>query len=377
MKQKTAAFAVAESVKNYHLTNHLTNIRLNISARVISRNTNSRRWWGFLMPNKGKNKAAADAKLKNETNFESNEKQIQKLTDKIDVCLQKLHELRGCVCYPFLDVKITPPVVDDIFDDLRTKYNECGGRLDVIIHSSGGDIDAAYNLSMLFRKFGTEELNFIIPRWAKSAATLLVCSGDSILMSPIAELGPLDPQITHLNPIEKRIETFSPLGINATLDMIRNEFKDGNANFAKALVQRLQFPLTLGMFMKSHEISEAYLTQLLETRMLKGADTDTEDTKKIAKTIAERLTTGYVDHGYCINIDEAKDIGINVSELTGTELDIVWKIHRLNKERTALQKNVRDEKMRDRLRGLPPELIPTELPDKLREDKEDLYSLGR
>jgi len=61
---------------------------------------------------------------------------------------------------------------------------------------------------MLFREFGSEELNFIIPHWAKSAATLLVCSGDKIFMSPVAELGPLDPQITQMNLLEGRVNSF-------------------------------------------------------------------------------------------------------------------------------------------------------------------------
>jgi ATP-dependent protease ClpP protease subunit len=125
-------------------------------------------------------------------------KQITELGKMIEQKLNRYQEIKeGCLCFPFLGVEITNSVVDDIFQDLRTKYKECGGRLNVIIDSGGGSIDAAYNLVMLFRKFGTSELNFVIPRWAKSAATLLVCSGNKIFMSPVAELGPLDPQINN------------------------------------------------------------------------------------------------------------------------------------------------------------------------------------
>ena len=121
-------------------------------------------------------------------------------------------------------------------------------KIDVIVDSSGGDIDAAYNLSNLFRRFAKEELNFIVPRWAKSAATLLVCSGDKIFMAPVTELGPLDPQITDFNPLEKRLEQFSPLHIGATLELIRKEFAGGNDKLAESLVERLQFPMRLELY---------------------------------------------------------------------------------------------------------------------------------
>ena len=138
--------------------------------------------------------------------------------------------------------------VEDIFDDLRKDHSNCGGQLDVLLLSGGGDIDAAYNLALLFRKFAVKELVFIIPRWAKSAATLLACGGNKILMSPIAELGPVDPQITEVNPLQQRMEQFSPLHIGATLNLIREEFNSGNDKLAKGLLERLQFPLTLGSF---------------------------------------------------------------------------------------------------------------------------------
>ena len=126
-------------------------------------------------------------------------KRISELEKQIEQKLNRLKEIReGCLCFPFLGVDINGPIVDDVFEDLRTKYKECNGRLNVIVDSGGGDIDAAYNLAMLFRKYGSTELTFIIPRWAKSAATLLVCAGDRILMTPVAELGPLDPQITEV-----------------------------------------------------------------------------------------------------------------------------------------------------------------------------------
>jgi membrane-bound ClpP family serine protease len=205
---------------------------------------------------------------------------------------------------------------------------------------------------MLFRKFGSKELNFIIPRWAKSAATLLVCSGDKIFMSPVAELGPLDPQITQMNLLEGRVEQFSPLHIGSTLDMIREEFESGSEKLAEGLIKRLQFPITLGGFLKLCEVGEQYLIKLLETRMLSNSKE-----KSKSKTIAKRLTRGYADHSYCINVDEAKGLGLEVFDLPEEELNIVWELHRLNDEKRKIKKEIRKNKVMDMIKELPPDLL--------------------
>lgn len=297
-------------------------------------------------------------KEKKQLKVSKQKKKIQELEKKIKKEIKHFQEVRGRLLFPFLGVKITRSIVEDIFDELRKNYKECDGCLDVIIDSGGGDIDAAYNLSMLFRKYGTKELNFIVPRWAKSAATLFACSGDIIMMSPIAELGPLDPQITQVNPLERRLEQFSPLHIESTLNMIRNEFEEGNKDLAQGLLERLQFPLTLGGFVKYHEIAEQYLIRLLEARMKNSGKLTAEP-----KDIAKRLTHGYADHGFCINIGEAKNIGLYVVELEGEELDITWKLYKLYDEKQQLQEKIREEEVMDKFKELPP--LPPELLDKL------------
>lgn len=73
-----------------------------------------------------------------------------------------------------------------------------GKKLDVLIHSPGGYPDATEALvKMLRRKF--DDIRFIVPAYAKSAATMLAMSGNEILMSPDAELGPIDPQMRTSN----------------------------------------------------------------------------------------------------------------------------------------------------------------------------------
>ena len=258
------------------------------------------------------------------------------------------------VCYPFLlaDEEITPRTVDKVFDDLQASYDaeHQDSHLVVIVDSGGGDIDAAYNLALLFRTYGKKKLTYVVPRWAKSAATLLVCSGDSVMMTPVAELGPLDPQITEVNHLEQRLERFSPLHIESTLELIRNEFDKGNKELAEGLLQRLQFPITLGSFKKSLEVGKQYANKLLLSRMLK-------DNEELASEISGKLVEAYADHGFCINVDEAEDLGLVIEKPSNKQLKAVWEIHKLARKRADLVRAKREEEMKERLKDLPPGIL--------------------
>lgn len=303
------------------------------------------------------------------TNAQSTKKNVQAKVSALDKKIrQEVDRLRadrgGTHCYPLLlsASSIGPRLVDDTYEELQKSFTRCEGKLDVLVDSPGGDIDAAYNLGQLLRRFGTESLNFIVPRWAKSAATLLVCAGDRILMTPVAELGPMDPQITAMNPLEGRLETFSPLHIDSTLDLIRDEFEKGNRQLAESLMQRLQFPLTLGSFRKSLDIAKQYLGRLLESRMLREDANRSERAVEIAK----RLTEGYANHGFCINYEEAKSIGLVAEELQGEQLTIVWRIHRLNSQRNDVLRKRREEEIRQKIKDLPPGILD-KLPPELKQ----------
>lgn len=68
-----------------------------------------------------------------------------------------------------------------------------GKTVDIFLHSPGGIAEAADSLVDIIRgKF--DDVRFIIPNMAKSAATMLALSGNQIVMDVASELGPIDPQ---------------------------------------------------------------------------------------------------------------------------------------------------------------------------------------
>ena len=245
------------------------------------------------------------------TGSSKKKRSLRQLETEIDAERKKLEGLRGCPCYDLLlgETNIRKGLVDDVFEHLRTQY-EPGDRLDVVVDSAGGEI----------------------------------------LMSPVAELGPLDPQITEMNPLEQRVERFSPLHIESTLQLIRDEFNNGNDRLADGLMQRLQFPLTLGSFKKSLDVGREYVEKLLTSRMLKSNEAK-------AKEIGKELTTGYADHSWCITMDEASALGLRSAELTGAELDVVWQMHKLDSERQRVLTARTEKRVREQLKNLPREIL--------------------
>ncbi len=69
-----------------------------------------------------------------------------------------------------------------------------GDTLDIILHSPGGSPEATEAIVNYLRtKFA--RIRVIIPHAAMSAATMLACSADEIVMGKHSFIGPIDPQM--------------------------------------------------------------------------------------------------------------------------------------------------------------------------------------
>src|SRR5258706_2151955 len=64
----------------------------------------------------------------------------------------------------------------------------------LLLHTSGGKVEPAYLISKCCKK-SAPKFVVAVPRFAKSAGTLLALGADEIHMGIISELGPIDPQI--------------------------------------------------------------------------------------------------------------------------------------------------------------------------------------
>ncbi len=67
-----------------------------------------------------------------------------------------------------------------------------GDGLDLVLHSPGGSAEATEGLVTYIRS-KYDNVRVIVPHLAMSAATMLACSANRILMGKHSYLGPIDP----------------------------------------------------------------------------------------------------------------------------------------------------------------------------------------
>lgn len=90
---------------------------------------------------------------------------------------------------------IMPPF-DDIIRQQMDELSDKRRNLLVILETGGGSIETTERIVTVLRHhYPLGEVSFLVPNQAMSAGTILVMSGDRILMDYYSELGPIDPQI--------------------------------------------------------------------------------------------------------------------------------------------------------------------------------------
>jgi hypothetical protein len=161
-------------------------------------------------------------------------------------------------------------------------------------------------------------ITYIVPRFAKSAATLLVSGGNKIIMGETSELGPLDPQIPQSDG-----NYISAKAAKATLDLIKNQLKDkqNGLEAATILANRIN-PLVLGQYDSAIKIAQEYQKELLSLRMLKG-----KSQREISKIVA-KFAEGYTHHSRVIGCNEAANIlgeeNVEIMDSSQREWELIW-----------------------------------------------------
>jgi len=89
--------------------------------------------------------------------------------------------------------------VEDIQGFMAALNGLKGENLDLIIHSPGGSLEAADQIVQYLRS-KYKHIRAIIPQNAMSAATMISCACDEIIMGKQSAIGPIDPQITLPGP---------------------------------------------------------------------------------------------------------------------------------------------------------------------------------
>ncbi len=157
--------------------------------------------------------------------------------------------------------------------------------IDVLLHTPGGLVLASDQIAHALRRHAGK-VTVIVPHYAMSGGTLVALAADEILMDPDAVLGPVDPQLGSL-----------PRGSWPAASILKALEQD-NPN-------RDDETLILG------DVARKAIEQVHDTvrELLAGRCEDAE-----AERLAALLSEGRWTHDYPIRLEEAKELGLPVSD---------------------------------------------------------------
>ena len=220
-------------------------------------------------------------------------KRIQRKTERTLICYVSGDE---CV----IDAEDTMPFIDLLHNV------PSGCNLDLLLHTTGGGIDAAEKLIEMMRsRVETGELRIVVPDFAKSAGTLMVLGADSVVMSDMSELGPIDPQLplfSRWQSVQNYLDAYKAHEETLKMD-------PGNVA-ARIMLDKLD-PATLKLCEAATRRARQAAEDLLKRGMFRNGG-------NWSQTASELLdTTRWASHGQMISWEDARDplIGLAVDYL--------------------------------------------------------------
>jgi hypothetical protein len=206
-------------------------------------------------------------------------------------------------------------------------------RVGLLIDSPGGDARAAYQVAMLLRK-RCGGFIAIIPRAAKSAATLLALGADEIALGTDGELGPLDALFADpdredlLSALDEfqaleRLHAFALEAVDTSMMLLLHRTRK-KVETLMPFVLRFVTDMTRPMF---ENIDVVHYTQM--ARILKVAEDYAvrllrpKYSPKTAEGIARDLVQKYPEHGFVINAEEAESLGLKTMVLSSDQTNAV------------------------------------------------------
>lgn len=171
--------------------------------------------------------------------------------------------------------------INDSEEILRAiKLTDKNIPIDIVLHTPGGLVLASEQIANALKKHPAKVTVFV-PHYAMSGGTLIALAADEIVMDENAVLGPLDPQLG-----QKPAASVLKILEQKPIDKISDDTLI-LADLAKKAIDQIK----------------SLIVNLLKDKM---------DLQK-AENLADTLASGKWTHDYPITVEEAKQLGLNVS----------------------------------------------------------------
>lgn len=201
----------------------------------------------------------------------------------------KISESYCCACLLDAEGSIGSFEANSIYRALATQNGSRNRDVLLVLLSTGGSIEPAYQIAKLCKSYTRDRFVVVVPREAKSAATLIAIGADEIHLGPLGQLGPIDPQLGGL----------PALGVVQALKTISNLCGE-NPGSAEMFARYLKLSLTVEQIGYSQRIAESavqYAERLLLTK---------PSLQDRAHKAAYDLVYEYKHHGFVIDRAEAQ-----------------------------------------------------------------------
>jgi len=250
-------------------------------------------------------------------------------------CYAEIEALRGrpilIYATKFLD-SVPPGVpnqidlsdVDGFTDLINSVGNDCSS-VDVLLHSPGGRPDATERIVGILRnKF--QEVNFLIPHSAYSAATMLALSGNNVVLHPSATLGPIDPQVAI--PTKEGLIRFVPArsilnGFSKAKAMIKKEGPETLPAYLP-LIEKYSLDL-FELCEDSEKLSKELVSSWLARFMFSGERNSERKIKKAVSYFSDYNT--HKLHSRPLTPDKLSSFGLKIEVANDTLRDLLWEAY--------------------------------------------------
>lgn len=199
---------------------------------------------------------------------------------------------------------------EDIQGFMEVVHGLEGPSLDLILHSPGGSPETTEAIVSYLRSHFSD-IRVIIPQSAMSAATMLACAADRIVMGSHSFIGPIDPQFVLPTPLG--VQSIPAAAIKDQFDLAVKECVDTKklpawmpmlGQYGPALYKQCEIAIGL---------SRELVSKWLESYMFKGR----KDASEAALIVADGLSNHSIlkSHARHLSREKAESLGLIVESL--------------------------------------------------------------
>ncbi len=211
-----------------------------------------------------------------------------------------------------IDPDLVGIVPEDVQGLMEVMHGVAEGSVDLILHSPGGSPEAAESIVSYLRSKFKHDVRVFVPHAAMSAATMLACSANRIVMGKHSFLGPVDPQFVVQTELGRQLVPAH--AILEQFELAKKEIAQNTSVLPAWLPMLRQYgPALIVQCKLARELAESLASQWLHRYMFASRPDGAVLAKRIAGDLAEH--SKFKSHSRFIDRIDAANLGLTVDHL--------------------------------------------------------------